>query len=476
MRVLWTDAQLREATGGITYSTWQAGRVVIDSRTVQEGDLFVAIRGQHRDGHAYVAQALAKGAAAAIIQYMPPDVESTAKLVTVPDTTKALWDLAIHARARCHAKVIAITGSVGKTGTKDGLAVVLAGLGKIHVTTGNLNNHYGVPLTLANMPENTQYAIIEMGMNHAGEIRALTKLVRPHVAVITAIQPAHMEFFDSVEQVSDAKVEIAEGLEPYGTLLLPADSNYFSRMKQRAHDVGVEKILGFGEAADADYRLMMYRIRKGASEVHAMVAGRPVSFKLGAIGYHWGVLSLAIAAVVDVLRGDWNKAVLAFPYVREPAGRGRLSQLSLAGQRTVMLVDDSYNASPAAMRAGFAKLRDVFDMMGAQGRMVAVLGDMLELGADGPAQHVDLAEQLVGKEVELVVCVGALMRHLYDALPADGALQKLWVADAKAALPLLLRELADGDTVLVKGSHGSHLYQLVEALCAQAQEKVADAV
>ncbi len=474
MKVLWTDKHIAEATGGVVYSSWQVGRVVIDSRHVQEGDLFVAVKGEHHDGHAYVAQAFERGAAAAVIQYMPPHVQDTSRLVTVPDTLKALEDIARYARARSRARVIAVTGSVGKTGTKDGLAIMLAGMGKIHVTAGNLNNHIGVPLTLANLPEHTNYAVIEMGMNHAGEIRTLTKMVRPHVAVITSVQPAHMEFFDSVEAVADAKMEIAEGLVEHGALILPADSAYYSRMKSRAAELGIERVYSFGEEGHADFRLMMYRLQHGASEVHAMLRGRPFAYRFGAIGYHWGIASLAMMGVIDVLGADLKKAEMALPYFREPIGRGRISKVTLPQAGICTMIDDSYNASPAAMRAAFIKLRDVYDMNGAQGRMVAVLGDMLELGVDADKCHQEIADDILGRGVHVALLAGKHMKSLYDILPRE--VEKYWAVDAASLLPLVRLHLADGDTVLIKGSHGSHMYELATALSNPIKEVVSDAV
>lgn len=474
MKVLWTDKHIAEATGGHVYSSWVVGRVVIDSRQVQEGDLFIAIKGEHHDGHAYVAQAFEKGAAAAVVQYMPPNVSDSSKLVSVADTTKALVDIARFARDRSRARVVAVTGSVGKTGAKDGLAIVLAGMGKIHMTAGNLNNHFGVPLTLANLPDNANYAVIEMGMNHAGEIRELTKLARPHVAVITAVQPAHMEFFDSVEAVADAKIEIAEGLVEHGALVLPADSPFCGRMKARAAELGIERVFTFGEAAGADYRLMMYRIQHQASEVHAMMRDVPFSFRLGAIGYHWGVASLAIMAAVNILGGDLKKAAQAIAYVKEPAGRGRISTVKLPAGGSIVVIDDSYNASPAAMSAAFAKLRDVFDMNGAEGRMVAILGDMLELGDESVERHKVVADDVLGRGVEVVFCAGSLMRHLHDALPQT--MEKFWAADAPSLWGMVRSRLRDGDTVLIKGSHGSKIYELAHHVLNLEKEVMSDAV
>jgi UDP-N-acetylmuramoyl-tripeptide--D-alanyl-D-alanine ligase len=474
MKILWTDKSASEATKGHVFSSWEAGRVVIDSRQVREGDLFVAIRGEHQDGHAYVLQALAKGAVAAVVSYIPQGVADKSRLLIVRDTMKALEDLAIYARNRSLARIVGVTGSIGKTSTKDALALVLSAQGKTHITVGNLNNHFGVPLTLANLPRHAKYAVVEMGMNHAGEIRALTKMVRPHVAMITSIQPAHLEFFASVEAISDAKMEIAEGLEPNGTLILPADSPYIGRMRTRAAQLEIHKVRSFGESVNAEYRMQMYRLHRGHSEVSALVKHKPYIYQLKAIGYHWASLTLGVIAVADALSCDLVKVAQAIKYFQEPEGRGRIHKLPSPRGGMLRIIDDSYNASPVAMQAALLKLRDVYDMNQERGRMIAVLGDMLELGADAAAQHVQLVDVLLAYGMHQVFLTGSLMRHLYEALPEE--MEKFWAPDALSLLPMLKSRLREDDCVLIKGSHGSHVYQLAGALLTSKQEVISDAL
>jgi UDP-N-acetylmuramoyl-tripeptide--D-alanyl-D-alanine ligase len=461
MKILWTHNTVVEATKGQAFGEWAAARVVIDSRQVREGDLFVAIKGEHVDGHQFVLQAMARGAVAAIVSEIPSDVPEKHKLLLVRDTMQALVDLGLFARSRTYARVIGVTGSVGKTSTKDALALVLSSLGKTHLTHGNLNNHIGVPLTLANLPMHAKYAIIEMGMNHAGEIRALTRMVRPHIAMITSVQAAHMEFFPSVEAIADAKMEIAEGLEPNGVLILPADSTYISRMRAQAYALGIHKVRSFGESKDAEYRLQMYRLHQGMSEVSALVRQKPYIYQFKAIGYHWASLTLGVIAVVDALHCDLAKAALAIHLFEEPKGRGALQKVP-HGYGMIRVIDDSYNASPVSMHAALLKLRDIYDMHHERGRMVAVLGDMLELGHDAPALHAALADIISAFGIEHVFLAGALMKHLYDALP--DAVHKYWAPDVISLHPALNSYLLEDDCVLIKGSHGSHMYQLADAI------------
>ena len=474
MKIIWTDKTAAEATHGHVFGAWAVGRVVIDSRQVREGDLFVAIRGEHQDGHIYVQQALAKGAAAAMVSYIPQGVHDQSRLLIVRDTMKALEDLAVFSRARSYARVIGVTGSIGKTSTKDALALVLSAQGKTHVTAGNYNNHFGVPLTLANLPMHAKYAVIEMGMNHAGEIRALTKMVRPHIAIITGVQPAHMEFFASVEAIADAKMEIAEGLEDNGVLILPADSSFIHRMRSRAVQLGIHKIRSFGESTNAEYRMQMYRLQRGMSEVSALVKHKPYAYQLKAIGYHWAALTLGVVAVADALNCDLAKVTLAIKHFQEPEGRGRTHKIASPRGGFMRIIDDSYNASPVAMMAALLKLRDVYDMNQERGRMIAVLGDMLELGEDAVQRHVELREAIQAYGIHQVFLSGELMQHLYHALPDD--MEKHWAPDALMLLSMLKSRLREDDCVLIKGSHGSHMYQLASALLTSKQEVDSDAV
>lgn len=470
MSVLWDADSVALATGGVANGTFQAKRVVIDSRAVQPGDLFVAIKGERFDGHEFAEQALAKGAVAAIVSSpirgeagrgaqngatsqtspppnLPPNGGGT--FVLVSDTQKALDGLGIYNRARSNAKIVGVTGSVGKTSAKEMLRVALAAHGETYATSGNYNNHIGTPLNLANMPVSAQFGVFEMGMNHAGEISHLTQMVRPQVAVITNIEAVHLEFFGTVDKIAEAKAEIFEGLEKGGVAVLNADQSYFADVKPR---------IIFGENNAADCRLLAYAPTLSGCNIEANISGEKIAYTLAAIGKHFALSSLAVLAVVKALGLDVKKSAAALAAYCEPEGRGRVVKLG-----DMLVVNDSYNASPASMRAAFAKTIEVWEAAGKKGRKVAVLGDMLELGLDGSALHAGLKDALAG--FDAVYTAGPLMKHLHDALPQAA---RAGHAENAAAL-LKMLALKPGDVVLIKGSHGSKMYELAEIILRDAQ-------
>ncbi|MFN4089988.1 MAG: UDP-N-acetylmuramoyl-tripeptide--D-alanyl-D-alanine ligase, partial [Alphaproteobacteria bacterium] len=380
-------------------------------------------------------------------------------LLLVRDTLEGLQGLGAAARARSAARIAAVTGSVGKTGVKEALALVLGRQAETHASLGNLNNHWGAPLSLARLAPAARYGIFELGMNHAGEIAPLSRLVRPHVAVITTIAPAHAAHFPSVEAIADAKAEIFAGVEAGGVAVLNRDNPYFERLADAARRAGIDSILGFGADPSADARLVGASRQATGSDVEAEIAGRRLAFRIGAPGAHWVANSLAVLAAVHALGADVAAAAAALADMRAPGGRGRRHCIRLeAGSFT--LIDESYNASPAAMRAALEVLS--LTRPGPGGRRIAILGDMLELGADAPRLHAELADEIGRCDVDLVYATGAGMAHLYRALPPPR--RGGHAEDSAALAPVIASVVRAGDIVLVKGSLGMNMARIVRAL------------
>jgi len=457
---LWNLGEIVVATGGRCAGDPAAAvsAFSIDSRSLEPGEGFIAIRGDNRDGHDFVASALGKGAACAVVEegFSENDEE---RLVRVIDTFDALNDLGRAGRARAERTVvIAVTGSVGKTGTKEALRVALSPSGTVHASSKSFNNHWGVPLTLANMPRNVVYGVFEIGMNHAGEIDTLTKLVRPHIAIITTVAPVHLGFFGSVEEIADAKAEIFHGLEPGGTAVINRDNPHYERLAAHARKQGAE-IVSFGEDGSADARLVACELSPDGSAVTADILGEKVAYKLGTPGRHVVQNSLAVLAAVKLAGADLAKAAEALGAVQAQAGRGqRLVIETKAGP--VAIVDESYNANPASMRAALSILG--LAPRSAYKRRVAVLGDMLELGDQGGRLHRELAEAVDVAGVDVVFACGELMGSLFQALPKGR--QGAYAKTSETLAPKLLEGVRPGDIIMVKGSLGSRMAPLVEAL------------
>ena len=459
---LWTSAEMAAATGGRIGADVAVTGVSIDTRTLAPGDLFVALEGENRDGHAFVADALARGAAAAMVARVPGGVAADAPLLLVEDTLDGLRALGRAARARIDGTVIGVTGSVGKTSTKETLAAAFAAQGATHAAQASYNNHWGVPLTLARMPRETRFAVIEMGMNHAGEIAPLSRLARPHVAVITTVAPVHLENFADVSGIADAKAEIIDGLEPGGTLLLNADNAWTPRIRDKAQAAGVRHVLTFGEAGDADIRAERIALKPEASCIAATVCGTPVTYKLGAPGRHLALNSLAVLGAVHAAGGDLARAALALAGVRPASGRGERIEIALPGG-AALLIDESYNANPTSVGAALDLLAQA--PVGDRGRRIAILGDMLELGPEAEALHAGLAEAVERAGIDRVHCAGPLMRALHDALPAR--VRGQWAETSADLAAGGAADLRPGDVVMVKGSLGSRMARVVEALRAR---------
>ncbi|HYJ53170.1 MAG TPA: UDP-N-acetylmuramoyl-tripeptide--D-alanyl-D-alanine ligase [Allosphingosinicella sp.] len=451
---LWTSADIAEATGGIVNGEFEAGGVAFDSREIGEGDLFIAMKGEATDGHLFVDKAFAAGAAGAIVSEVIDRPH-----VLVADTTQALNDLGRASRARSGARIVGVTGSAGKTGTKEALYAALdrATPGSAHRSVKSYNNHTGVPLSLARMPQETRFGVFEMGMNHKGELAALTRLVRPHVALVTTIAPAHREFFASDAEIADAKGEIFQGLEPGGTAIIPFDSPHRESLIAAATP-HAERIVTFGLGEGADVRAS-YVIRgpRGGSMVTAALPDAQLSFTISQPGEHWVANALAVLAAVQAVGGDLALAGLALAELGGLKGRGERHRIAVEGGEA-LLIDESYNANPASMAATLKVLGEEK----VAGRRVAVLGAMRELGADSGAFHAALAGPLEEAHIDYAILVGAEMEALAKAL--GGQVKMAHVPDAAAALPLARQAIGPGDALLIKGSNSIGLAALVEAL------------
>jgi UDP-N-acetylmuramoyl-tripeptide--D-alanyl-D-alanine ligase len=445
--------------------------ISIDTRTISPGEAFFAIQGDNRDGHDFVEGAFKAGAGLAVVsREKRARFGKDAPLLAVDDVLDGLRNLARAARARLKGKVVAITGSAGKTGTKEALRLAFSAEGKTHASAASYNNHWGVPLSLARCPADADYAIFEIGMNHAGEITPLTKLVQPEIAIITTIAPVHLEYFGTLEKIAEAKSEIFFGVRPNGTAIVNRDILQFEQLHAAANARGVGRVVSFGEHADADARMLRVSLHPDFSTVEANILGSLVNYKLGAPGRHLAMNSLAVLAAVSLAGADLALAALALSNWKPAAGRGARMTLSVPGGE-ILLIDESYNANPASMRAAFALLAQA--QIGPQGRRIAVLGDMLELGEAGPRLHAELSGPAEKAQVDAVYCSGPLMRSLWEALPSR---LRGGYAETSAALEAAVLEgLRAGDAVMIKGSLGSKMGPIVKALERRFPRHPADA-
>jgi UDP-N-acetylmuramoyl-tripeptide--D-alanyl-D-alanine ligase len=459
---LWTVDDMAAAMGAERQGVLPAAisGLSIDTRTIAPGEAFFALTGDSRDGHEFIRAALTAKAGLAVVAAdrraeLPPD----APLLVVPDVLAALRALAAAARARSAAKVIGVTGSVGKTSTKEALRLALSKDGETHASVASYNNHWGVPLSLARCPASAQYAVLEMGMNHAGEIEPLARLARPHVAIITTIAPVHLEFFGTLAKIADAKAEIFLGLDRDGVAILNRDNSQFAHLKRRAKEAGVARVVAFGEHAKSDARLIRYALHPDCSTVAADILGTEITYKIGAPGRHLVHNSLAVLAATALVGADLALAALALAEFAPVAGRGAVTAIELPGG-PARVIDESYNANPASVAAALALLGQA--PVGPHGRRIAVLGDMLELGPRGRALHRGLCAAVEANAIDLVFCCGPLMRALWQALPAG---RRGGYAENAAALePQVVSAIRGGDAFMVKGSLGSRMAPIVKAL------------
>jgi UDP-N-acetylmuramoyl-tripeptide--D-alanyl-D-alanine ligase len=461
MIALWSQAELIAAFRAAPSAPLSSavGGISIDSRTLEPGDLFFAIRGDAHDGHDHVARAFEAGAAAAVVsRERAPQLAALGAAFAVEDTLNAMERLGVAARARSTAKIVAVTGSVGKTTVKEMLRAMLTACGATHASAASYNNHWGVPLTLARMPANARFGVFEMGMNHAGEIVPLTRMTRPHVALVTTIAPVHIEHLGSIEAIADAKAEIFLGLEPHGTAVLNRDAPQFERLKKAAAARGA-RVLSFGRGVDCDARLIDVEAIEGGSRVRARVLGRELAFELGAPGVHMAENALSALLAAEALGADLEPCAAALRRFSPQKGRGeRFSVPTPDGAATI--IDESYNANPASMRAALALLAAT--KPGPKGRRIAVIGDMLELGPKAAAMHAELAPDLSANNVDLLFGAGPLTRALFEAAPAS--MRAAWTERSSDLTDEVARTLRGGDIAMVKGSNGSRMGPLVAAL------------
>ncbi|MEM9582702.1 MAG: UDP-N-acetylmuramoyl-tripeptide--D-alanyl-D-alanine ligase [Pseudomonadota bacterium] len=456
---LWTSEEAVQATGGRSTTGWQAHGVSIDTRTIEAGDLFVALK-DVRDGHDFVAKALEVGAAAALVSRVPEGVREDAPLLIVDDVLPGLENLGRAARARTQAKVIGVTGSVGKTSTKEMLRTCLGAQGRVHAAEKSYNNHWGVPLTLARMPADSEYAVIEIGMNHPGEIAPLSRLADLDVALITIVAPAHLEAFDNIEGIAREKASIFEGLRRDGVAILNGDLEVSDLLAS----IAPQGALRFGHGDDCTWRLLSTEQGAESTVCKAAHAGEAVLFKLAAPGKHFAMNGLAALSACVAAGADLGQSVIALGRWQPPQGRGRrhFVQLDAVHQEIgIDLFDDAYNANPASVGAAL----DVVSFISppnAGGRRVAILGDMKELGQTEAALHAELARLDAMERIDLVHCVGPLMRHLFDALPPHK--RGIW-AERSAELAASPSQLVQaGDVVMAKGSLSMKMALIVDAI------------
>lgn len=445
---LWTNTDSAAATAGSAIGTWSVTGLSIDSRTLQPGDLFIAIKGDKFDGHDHAAAALAKGASAVMISHRPADLPDDAPVLQVQDTMQGLLDLAKAARMRSSGAIIAITGSVGKTTTKEMLQQVAQAQFPTHATTGNLNNHIGLPLTLARLPHWARYGIFEIGMNHPGEIEPLSTLLQPGLCLITAIGTAHIEnFSEGAIGIAKAKAEIFAGTKG-GVAILPKDTPFHDLLLEEATRRGINGILSFGHDVSADAHLINAKVISEKTRVQARILGRNMDYVLPVAGEHMALNSIAVLMAAEVSRLDPAKAIAALQKFEPLKGRGQRKHF---GELTV--IDESYNASPLSMQAAIRVLGQ--SEITPPGRRIAALGDMLELGATEAEAHAALASELIAQKVDQVFCCGERMRHLWDALPST--LKGEWAKDAASLAPIVASAIKPHDVVLVKGSRGQQV-------------------
>jgi UDP-N-acetylmuramoyl-tripeptide--D-alanyl-D-alanine ligase len=461
---LWTSQELEAVLNTKIKARWNSYGVSIDSRSLEKGDLFLALSGENFDGHAYVKTALDSGAAGAVVSKKVDGVDP-GKLVSVKDVKEALITLGKAGRARVDVPIIAVTGSVGKTGTKEALKAALSRYKKTHASVLSYNNDVGVPLSLARMPYDVEYGIFELGMNHSGEIEELVKLVRPDVSIITTVELAHSEFFENVEEIADAKAEIFTTMNGDGSAIINHDNPHYERLKLRAEQAGVKKIISFGSNDDADVRVVRHYFHDTCSCVIADIMGRMMSYKVGMLGYHWVMNSMAVLAAVDAVGADLGLSGLGLAELTPLVGRGRRDRIyfDIATEASFLLIDESYNANPASMNAAINTLGECENSD--TGRKIAVLGDMAELGDQAYEMHMGLAVKLYDAEVDRIFLVGQHMKKLADLV--NNQYPEIYVSyfNDKAALErALLSDLHNNDIIMVKGSNSSGMFDVVKKL------------
>lgn len=459
---LWSAHEVAAVTGGTASGTWFSSGVSINTRTLKVGDLFVAIRGPMFDGHQFAAEAFRKGASGLLIDSYPANLPERVPIVVVKDTLAALHALGNASRRRSEALIIAVTGSVGKTSTKNALYHALSLQGRTTCSQASHNNLWGVPLSLSQMARRDQFGIFEIGMNHPGEISPLSKMVSPKIAIITNVEPAHTANFDSLELVAKAKAEIFDGLEPNGVAILNADNKFFPNLKACSQAVGIKSLLTFGSAKDADSRLISLSSDCQGSYVEASIIGKRISYRVSLPGKHEVMNSLATLTAIHAAGADIDAAAASFGQLVPLPGRGKSYQCRILGG-SIKLIDESYNANPASMRAALDNLGNT--EIDPPGRRIAVLGDMLELGRNSQAYHLNLAPTILENQVEKIFAVGIQMERLFESLPPN--IQCFCSTDTKGLTKEILKILQPNDIVLVKGSNAIGMASVVTEIRAE---------
>ena len=459
MSPLWTSDEVARAVGVAIAQTFEASGVTFDSRAVNKGDLFFALAGETTDGHGFVADAMKRGAAAAVVSR---DVESAGgTLIQVSDTMKALVDLGRAARRRSPARIASVTGSVGKTSTKDALRAMLSAQAPTSASAASFNNHVGVPISLARLPREARYGVFEIGMNHPGEIEPLARQVETHVGVITNVGPAHIGYMGSEEAVADEKACLFAGAANGAVAVLNRDSRHFARLVEHARRFGISRIVGFGRNDAADVRLVSCDLQDSGSDVVALIHGLRIEYRLGAPGEHWALNSVAALAVVEALGADVGQAAASLAGVTASPGRGARRMLKF-GDGTVELLDESYNANPMSVRAMLAVFARTEPAKG--GRRLLALGDMRELGEGADTYHAGLADAVAASGATQVFLCGPHMKALWDKLaPAQRGVHR---PDSAALAGEVASALKAGDVIAVKGSLGSRMKNVVDAILA----------
>lgn len=463
MSLLWTSDALVEATDGRPLGQMPEGitGISIDSRSLKPGEAFFAIKGDAMDGHDFATAAIKAGAGLLVVAEgkLPALGRLSTPMIVVPDVLAALEKVGVAARARSRARIIAVTGSVGKTSTKDALRHALSSVGKVHASAASFNNHWGVPLTLARMPEDCDYAVFEIGMNHPGEISPLVRMVRPHIAVLTLIAAAHLGFFRSLDEIARAKAEIFEGVEPGGAVLLNRDDGRFKLLEKFARSAGIDNVMSYGENARANFRLLKCTLEADHSMIVARIGGRDVPARIGAPGRHIVQNALAVLGAAHLCGADVPTVAIALASMTAESGRGQRHILQLPNG-PITLIDESYNANPASMKAAI-ELLDATPIYGA-GRRIAVLGDMLELGSHSAKLHAALADLIGSTRTDMVLMAGPEMKALADTLPEGfRAEYRTGVEELKT---VLMKTIQPGDAVMIKSSKGIGFSRLVEAM------------
>jgi UDP-N-acetylmuramoyl-tripeptide--D-alanyl-D-alanine ligase len=458
---LWTSQEIATAIGGQAPAQWSVNGLAIDSRAIEKDDLFIALKGPSFDGNDFAAEALTKGAAGVLVDRNITGADAS-RVIRAPDCFAALQKLGAAGRARVGAKIVAVTGSVGKTGCKEALRQIFSDQAPSYASVGSFNNHWGVPLSLARMPRESRYGVFEIGMNHAGELGPLSRMVRPHIALITSIAPVHIGNFESLEGIAAAKAEIFEGLEDGGHAVINADNSFAALLTDRARNMGVKNIVGFGRQG-ADARLESFTLNAETSEVKATILGTPLTYQVGAPGEHWVMNSLAALLCAALAGADLQRAAQTLRQLELAPGRGVLQTITF-DDGSFSLVDESYNASPIAVEMAIRVLGRRQPMPG--GRRLLALADMKELGHRSREMHMALLKPIEEAGIDEVYCCGEAMKHLFDALPAEK--RGAYAFTSADLAPLVAGGVRNNDIVTVKGSHSMAMEKVVQTLQSRA--------